>query len=1191
MSDEVLERLERASENHPNATAKRLLWLADADPSYLEAAEAIVAGDSPSKSEHDSRNSTRNRGRESHTQLRPDLHAQFDEWADADFADPRSGIWPDELLEREQWMGHREKKPFAPWGDTNAPADCDKGGHDTAAQCDCDARFKWGYRGHYVDGETVTMAEIDPRLDGRAFIQREDDPYVYVDGDDVRCPETGDVHPAFVALLEHLGATYADISQSGAGVHAIYRGDFGNFDDDIKQASWRLDEDPWGENDDLPSIEIYPGKRVCVATGEHVPGSPIEVREWNDDVLEDLLDANDQLPNRRRDEDPDHVSIDRDDYDLEDYEPEATSSNETTDDVRDIFAAINRLDAQRVAEKTIVQRWNDDATTSDGERAFWPTWGSLSDGGTANIVNSERWQDTGELGGYGGPVTMAAIDAGEVRLANARPVDGETWWRGVDHLRELGFDIPKYEPSSDDAYKDDGDGRAVSALPIGQLDALDPAERRRYAKKRGLEWPSTDAARDELFETIAEVMREEDDRIVDAPTALGKSHTVASTRWGAREDLTGDRPVVHLLETRDARDEAVDVAEEHGGQYHVLLGRHEACPVCAGDHNGEITIDGEPASEWLDRQCEGKGMPFSAAHRYLEDHNDQGVDLPCGGDRCTAITQWETYREGPDGDLEYWPLVIATHNFAYAPGLRTANNIVVDEEPSYEQDDLTTDRIRDAVGAYLREIDAPVQTWEAFIQLSRHDDYQGDAARERDALEDILWEEPDREWYFENVAAHTLAPALARAIFRTEVRANGRRFGKTMHEPPRLEAGVRDDDDWNREWVSVVLDESNDIRSVRVVPDFGSARSLVGLDAHPAAPLWQANTLPWIKTTEVLDSEERQLWRRYERGLRVVQVGDATRPLSGDQALEWLNEEKLEALLDHLVDEYGTQFRTAITTAQVEDHLEELMEEAGCHRPELMHFGEEKSRNDFANERVGLVNGCMDPGDDYVLDLLAELELQAEVETAINDAGQEYRARGRGFEGEDAETAQEILASVRENHIAQAAGRYARDPTDPDVTATVFIRTDAMPAGFADVQVPGVEWVFTDLQEEIVEELRSSARSKSAREIAEAVGCSKEHVRQTLERLADDEVGEPAIHVAEGAGSHGATLYSDSGLPSVGFVDIQEPPTPPYGNSSRWALAIRTPADGGDVDREVTEADSGDTHPSIWPRSASDQGD
>ncbi|MDJ1434793.1 hypothetical protein QNM96_22535, partial [Halostagnicola sp. A-GB9-2] len=408
-----------------------------------------------------------------------------------------------------------------------------------------------------------------------------------------------------------------------------------------------------------------------------------------------------------------------------------------------------------------------------------------------------------------------------------------------------------------------------------------------------------------------------------------------------------------------------------------------------------------------------------------------------------------------------------------------------------------------------------------------------------------------------------------------------------------------DDDEWNREWVSIVLDESNDVRSVRTVPDFGAARSIVGLDAHPATPLWQANTVPWIKTTDVLEPKQRQLWRRYERGLRVVQVGDATRPLSGDKALEWLNEDKLEVLLEHLVDEYGAQFRTAITTAQVEDRLAELMDEAGVDvkRDEygdaknLMHFGAEKSRNDFANESVGLVNGCMDPGDDYVLDLLAELDLEAEVETAVTNDGEEKRAKGRGFEGDDAETAQEILASVRENHIAQSAGRYARSPDDPDVTATVFVRTDAVPAGFADVQTPGVEWVFTDLQEEIVNELRSSANSKTAREIADSVGCTKEHVRQTLERLADNEFGEPAVHLSEGAGTHGATLYSESGLPSVGFVDIQESPTNPYGDSSRWALAIRDPYAGGDADHGLTNTDSGDTT-AVWDwRSPPDVGD
>ena len=1115
-------------------------------------------------------------------------------WANADFTDPNGGVWPEEWLECEQWMGHVDKKPFAPWGDRDAPAKCDKDGHDTAATCDCDARWKWGYDGHYADGETVAMAEIDPRLDGRAFIQREEDPYVYVDGDDVRDQETGDVHPAFTAILEHPGLTYADISQSGAGVHAVYRGDFSGELSDVKQAAWQLDEDPWGENDDLPSIEIYP-KRVCVATGEHVPGTPVDINDWNEDVLGHLLKANDQLPKRSSTTSRDDLSIDRDDYDIQDYDPEVTSSDETTTEIRDIFAAIDRLDTQRVAEKTIVSKWNDDATTSTGERAFWPTWGSVaSDSGTANIVNDKRWQDTGELGGYGGAVTMAAIDAGEITPSNARPVDGETWWRGVEHLRKRGFDIPKYEVPEEDRNRDEDlpplleaaleteddieiSAETTSALPLKQLDALGPEERRRVARKRGVMWPTTDDARDRLQNTIHDVMRHEDDRIVDAPTALGKSYTIASTRWATLPDVTGERPVVHLLETRDARDEAIANAQEHGGAFHVLRGRHEACPVAAGDYDPdddddndrvEITIDDQPASEWLDEQCNsnGKGMPFSAAHRYLEENNDQDVDLPCcEGGECDAIKQWEEYREGPDDSLEYWPLVIATHNFAYAPGLRMANNVVIDEEPDYRVE-ISTDRVRRAVGAYLREIEAPVSSWEAFVQLSTHDGYEGDAAAERDAVDEALKQEPERDWYFEEPDAHLLAPALARAIFRAETRSNNRRVGKTKHEPPRLEANARDDDDWNWEWVSVVLDDtSNDIRMIRVTPDFSAARSVIGLDAHPAEPLWQANTVPWIGTKDVLETEERQLWRRYERGLRVVQIGEATRPLSGkkSKALDWLDDEKLRTLMEQLVDKYGDSFRTAITTAQVEDRLAELMEEAGVRleRDEhgkvenLMHYGEEKSRNDFATEEIGLVNGCMDPGDGYVLDLLAEIDQDAEVEISVDDDGNDHRAKGRGFEGPDAETAEAILASVRENHVAQAAGRYARDADDPGRTATVFVRTDASPTGFVDVQVPGVEWTFTDLQREIVEELRESAGDLTAKEVSEAVGCSKEHVRQTLDRLREEKV----VQAFEGGGAHGATLYRDTGLPNSGFVDLEESPTLPYRDTNTWSLAIRDP--------------------------------
>jgi hypothetical protein len=1159
-------------------------------------------------------------------------------YADADWSDPNADVYPPELHEREQWMGHSAKIPFAPWADRD---------HPEAGQ-DEDARWKWGLSENYRDGDTVAMAEVDPRLDGRAFLQQTDDPFAYVDGDDVRDPETGEVHPAFVAILEHLGLTYADVSTSGTGVHAIYRGEL---PDGVKEASWQLDEDPWRGNDELPSIELYARKRVCVMTGDHVPGTPVNVRPWSDEAVGVLVEANDEVAARQRERVDDELDANRagkrrddidastcrDDHDLDDHDPNATSSDQTTTDIRDLFHALERIDARDVAGDTIVSSWNDSASTSDGVRAFAPTWGRNANG-TANIVDDQIWQDTGDEGGYGGPVVMALIDAGEMshRQASPRAATGALWFRGVERLRDLGYDIPRLVDDSDpaddgsesspsllnDAVEqghDDIEGRPTVATPLGQLEHLDHDDRRRAAQKRGLDWPTTREARDRLFATISEVMRQRDVRITDAPTALGKSFTVATTSWSSPqyEDVTGGKLVVHLQETRDARDESIQDAHEAGVDYFVLRARHEACPVAAGDHDPtpddvdssgvEITIHGQPASEWLATQCDGKGIPFSVAHQHLADHNDQDVELPCcqgesttfdevAGDfddgepaQCPAIRQWDELRAIRDSAERNLDVVFATHNFLHVPSLRMRTNVVVDEQPDFAQD-LTKDRVARAVTAYLQAIDAPVTNWESFVGLARYDGWGDDAGAEREALQDALQMTPDREWYLDNDDAHTLAPALARAVFNAEPRGNARLVGKTPFEPPRLDAQVSEDDAWNREWVTVVMTEDNGLETVRCSPDVSQARSLVGLDAHPARPLWQVNVHPNIQPTKVLGPDERQLWRRYERGLRVVQVGDATRPLSGDRALEWLGEDKLRTLLEELRDQYGADLRTAITTAQVEDRVHQLLADIDAPKPSTMHYGEEKSRNDFATERVGLINGCVDPGDDYVVDLLAELDLDAAPETAVNGEGAEYRAPGREFVGDDADTAAAILASVRENHTAQAAGRYARNPDDLDSHATVFVRTDAMPTGFADVEVPGVEWVYSDLQEAIVEELRTSTSTRTARGIADAVGCSKEHVRSTLRRLAAMDT----VQAFEGEGAHGATLYADNGLPNSGVVDLATT-NDPIQDSNTWSLAIRDPAalvpPGGRSDHD---GESGDESPSStweWRVDPNDGGD
>lgn len=154
---------------------------------------------------------------------------------------------------------------------------------------------------------------------------------------------------------------------------------------------------------------------------------------------------------------------------------------------------------------------------------------------------------------------------------------------------------------------------------------------------------------------------------------------------------------------------------------------------------------------------------------------------------------------------------------------------------------------------------------------------------------------------------------MYQVIAHEELDVNARRSTTVLQEPPRF-----DDDEggYGGNWLTIVLNGDHTVRTVRHAPDFSTARSVIGLDTHPNAPLWQRNVHPGMDTDHIMTPDERRLWRRLKRGLTVVQVGDATRPLSGSSAHEWFeNDQRFDVLLKELHDHYGSEFDTAITTA------------------------------------------------------------------------------------------------------------------------------------------------------------------------------------------------------------------------------------------------------------------------------------
>jgi hypothetical protein len=684
-------------------------------------------------------------------------------------------------------------------------------------------------------------------------------------------------------------------------------------------------------------------------------------------------------------------------------------------------------------------------------------------------------------------------------------------------------------------------------------------------------YPTTGELRDTLHESVENAMMKCLYYAFASPTGIGKSFKMSATPWLTIPIVTGGRQVFHLSPTTQARFDAVKQSKKNGCSHYVLRGRDEACPICRGDHDPDgdektITVDNEPVSKWIAKICNQKGLSLHDAKAILLDVADQDIDyIPCGGEdtKCPVSQQWDDVSDSIDGEPEY-DVIHATHKFSFVPTLRQKNNVAFDEQPSFaeigpgdpsgglqDEDGLDTNRVKDAVNAFLDDADADVETAGELMSVAKREAADTEFNELRDEFPDIydlFTHRPDREWYYKHPDAHTEARAFTELLWtaaRQPSDDNGRRYAGMRHEPPSFTKTSNDDDVVNIHRVSLVINGDNKITTLRIAPDMSNARSVIGFDAHPVEELWKLSVGDAMTVETLMSEEERRLWRRYERRLLVTQVGSGAYSYTTDKRYDV---EKNRVLIETLREQYGEHFRTAIAPGAVEDHVEDALADAGVEDPETMHHGDVQSRNDFQGERIGAQIGCIDPGDDYVLDLLAELDMDATVERQdtvcdtcsgdgcdqCNQTGYE-RAFGRGFIGQDSDTAGRLLASVRENELAQAIGRYARKADDPDDWAAVFVRTTAVPDNMVDFEGPWV-WKHQEKQKAVADYFQNST-SGTAKGIKEWIdseyddidSCSKKHVAETCDRHV--EAGNIEKH--EFAGYNGAHLYEWTATESV----------------------------------------------------------
>lgn len=369
---------------------------------------------------------------------------------------------PDELKERDQWLmwDSAAETPRRPhyrgnfgvgWSDPD-----DWHGYEDVVEA-AGERESWGIGYVFAKSNEDYPRGVYGGLDLDGCISEDGEPAEWLPS----------LQPFFDA------GAYMETSPGGDGIHVPLAG---------------FEPPEWWKNafvSQHEGVEAY-GSKFFTFTGDTLEGCGESVADNGEFVEEWLREAYENIKDERPWEDNEDEQRGR-----ERHERPAGGYDEA-DGMEDVFRAIDALDARDVAEKTIVSGWNDDAGTSEGNRAFYPTWGPNCNG-TANIVDEDGWTDTGTDSGSGGPLEMAAIDLGELRHSGCEWGDasGSVFGKAVEHLRDLGFNIPETSRSPNSwaaPTTDDGEVDRAEALLAAECSRTDPAGELEHRNGRYAYW-------------------------------------------------------------------------------------------------------------------------------------------------------------------------------------------------------------------------------------------------------------------------------------------------------------------------------------------------------------------------------------------------------------------------------------------------------------------------------------------------------------------------------------------------------------------------------------------------------------------------------------------------------------------------------------------------------------------------------
>lgn len=307
----------------------------------------------------------------------------------------KQDLLPDGLLELDQWICWRVDRRDG--RDEKIPMQADR--EQIAKSTDPDT---------WSDYESAVETATEYEDFGLGFVFTEDDPFVGVDLDYCRDPETGEIDEWAQDIVDRLNS-FTEVSPSGTGLHIIVR--------DVELPDW------WtNQKDGEKEIEVYDSVRYFTVTIRPLEDAPIECRSPSE--FEDWL--REECDSKPR---------------LTDMVDKPTGGSKTSHDV-------GELSVYDVVSQ---------ASYPPDERTSHPFHGSETGANFMVDEGGDTWR-CWRHGVSGNAYHLIGIQHGIIDCGDWDPggLSNRTWAEIFDVARYEGYDIP--EPSDDDAHTIEADG-------------------------------------------------------------------------------------------------------------------------------------------------------------------------------------------------------------------------------------------------------------------------------------------------------------------------------------------------------------------------------------------------------------------------------------------------------------------------------------------------------------------------------------------------------------------------------------------------------------------------------------------------------------------------------------------------------------------------------------------------------------